>query len=154
MRCQLSTHHGGAHYGLIHDLGAYGTALWLRWHGRAEVESKVLPDCPVVAQEADGEGCCLFIGHAGQHTWEDPLEETPTRDSIPDGGSRVAVAPPTTSRRSHLPRNESCGDCGGSGTNSSGKTCGTCDGLGGIHCRVGPHGLHTTSRPVIRKEGR
>ncbi len=51
------------------------------------------------------------------------------------------------------PRNESCGDCGGSGADSSGKSCGTCNGLGEIHCRVGRRGLRVPSRSMIRKEG-
>jgi hypothetical protein len=51
------------------------------------------------------------------------------------------------------PRNESCGDCGGSGADSSGKSCGSCNGLGEIHCRVGRRGLRVPSRSMIRKEG-
>ncbi|MBT2526653.1 hypothetical protein J7E91_14755 [Streptomyces sp. ISL-99] len=51
------------------------------------------------------------------------------------------------------PRNESCGDCGGSGADSSGKTCGTCNGLGEIHCRAGRQGARVPSRSMIRKEG-
>ncbi|MFE9302540.1 hypothetical protein [Streptomyces sp. NPDC006856] len=74
VQCQLSAH-DGEHYGLLADAGAYGTALWLRWHGTDEAELVVLPDCPVAAPGPDGEGCCLFADHAMQHTWEDALEE-------------------------------------------------------------------------------
>ncbi|MFF2567492.1 hypothetical protein [Streptomyces sp. NPDC058084] len=75
VQCQLPAHDAGDHYGLLADVGEYGTALWLRWHGRGEVELVVLPDCPVAAPGPDGEGCCLFADHADQHTWEDALEE-------------------------------------------------------------------------------
>ncbi|MFI6419471.1 hypothetical protein ACIBG6_19015 [Streptomyces sp. NPDC050842] len=51
------------------------------------------------------------------------------------------------------PRNESCWDCGGSGADSSGKTCGTCNGLGEIHCHAGHQGARVPSRSMIRKEG-
>ncbi|MDQ0934513.1 hypothetical protein [Streptomyces turgidiscabies] len=74
VQCQLSAHDDGEHYGLLDDVGEYGTALWLRWLGRAEVELVVLPDCPVVAPGLDGEGCCLFADHTERHTWEDTLE--------------------------------------------------------------------------------
>ncbi|WP_371630089.1 hypothetical protein OG892_22380 [Streptomyces sp. NBC_00341] len=73
VQCQLSAHEG-EHFGLLTDTCAYGTALWLRWHGTDEAELVVLPDCPVVAPGPDGEGCCLFAGHAEQHTWEDALK--------------------------------------------------------------------------------
>ncbi|MFF3839999.1 hypothetical protein [Streptomyces sp. NPDC001930] len=56
-------------------------------------------------------------------------------------------------RRLRPPRNASCGDCGGSGANSSGKTCGTCNGLGDIHCLAGRQGAHVLPRSMIRKEG-
>jgi hypothetical protein len=56
-------------------------------------------------------------------------------------------------RRLRPPHNESCGDCGGSGANSSGKTCGTCNGLGEIHCRAGRPGPRVPSHSMIRKEG-
>ncbi|GGY78679.1 hypothetical protein CP967_10380 [Streptomyces nitrosporeus] len=75
VQCQLPAHDEDEHFGLLADIGAYGTALWLRWHGTDEVELVVLPDCPVAAPGPDGEGCCLFAGHAEQHTWEDALEE-------------------------------------------------------------------------------
>ncbi|MEU1893459.1 hypothetical protein [Streptomyces pristinaespiralis] len=75
VQCQLSAHDEGQHFGLLTDAGAYGTALWLRWHGTDEAELVVLPDCPVAAPGPDGEGCCLFADHAKQHTWEDALEE-------------------------------------------------------------------------------
>lgn len=42
---------------------------------------------------------------------------------------------------------------GGSGANSSGKTCGTCNGLGEIHRRAGRRGARVLSRSMIRKEG-
>ncbi len=74
VQCQLSAHEG-EHFGLLTDACAYGTALWLRWHGTDEAELVVLSDCAVVAPGPDGEGCCLFAGHAKQHTWEDALEE-------------------------------------------------------------------------------
>ncbi len=51
------------------------------------------------------------------------------------------------------PRNESCRDCGGTGSNSSGKTCGVCNGLGEIHCFVGRQSARLSSRSMIRKEG-
>jgi hypothetical protein len=75
VRCQLSAHYEGEHFGLLTDASAYGTALWLRWHGTDEAELVVLPDCLVAAPVPDGEGCCLFADHAKQHTWEDALEE-------------------------------------------------------------------------------
>ncbi|MFD3792650.1 hypothetical protein [Streptomyces cyaneofuscatus] len=77
VRCQLSVHDDGQHSGLLTDTGTYGTALWLRWHGTEEAELVVLPDCPVTAPGPDGEGCCLFAGHAQQHIWEDALKEVP-----------------------------------------------------------------------------
>ncbi|MFF2325622.1 MULTISPECIES: hypothetical protein [unclassified Streptomyces] len=77
VQCQLSAHDDGEHYGLLDDLDEYGTALWLRWQERTEVEVAVLPDCSVAAPEPDGEGCCLFAGHPEQHTWEDTSEEAP-----------------------------------------------------------------------------
>ncbi|MFB7609878.1 hypothetical protein [Streptomyces gardneri] len=75
MQCQLSAHDGREHFGLLNDLGEYGTALWLRWREKTDVDLVVLPDCPVVAPGPDGEGCCLFAGHLEQHTWEHNLEE-------------------------------------------------------------------------------
>ncbi|MFE4058376.1 hypothetical protein ACFXP3_19155 [Streptomyces sp. NPDC059096] len=75
VQCLLSTHDDGQHSGLLTDACAYGTALWLRWHGTDETELVVLPDCPVTAPGPDGEGCCLFADHTAQHTWEDALEE-------------------------------------------------------------------------------
>ncbi len=74
VQCQLSAH-DGEHFGLLADAGAFGTALWLRWHGADQAQLVVVPDCPVAAPGPDGEGCCLFAGHAKQHTWEDALEE-------------------------------------------------------------------------------
>ncbi|WP_037801399.1 hypothetical protein [Streptomyces sp. LaPpAH-108] len=75
VQCQLATHDDGEHYGLLHDVGEYGFALWLRWCGSTDVESVALPDCPAIAPGPDGEGCCLFVGHIERHTWEDTLEE-------------------------------------------------------------------------------
>jgi hypothetical protein len=72
--CHLSAHADGWHYGLVAELEEYGIALWLRWHGTTEVALVVLPDCPVAAPGPGGDGCCLFAGHAGQHTWQDTLE--------------------------------------------------------------------------------
>ncbi|MFJ5739576.1 hypothetical protein [Streptomyces microflavus] len=77
VQCQLSAHDDGDHFGLLTDTCAYGTALWLRWHGTTDAELVVLPDCPVAAPGPDGGGCCLFAGHAEQHTWEDTPEEVP-----------------------------------------------------------------------------
>ncbi|MFJ4870769.1 hypothetical protein [Streptomyces sp. NPDC088757] len=77
VQCQLSAHEDGDHFGLLSDAGPYGTAVWLRWHGTGEAEPVVLPDCLVAAPGPDGEGCCLFAGHAKQHTWEDAPEEIP-----------------------------------------------------------------------------
>ncbi|MFJ4032285.1 hypothetical protein [Streptomyces griseoluteus] len=71
LQCQLSTHDHGEHYGLIDDSGERGTALWLRWNGRSEVELLTLPDCPAATPGPDSEGCCLFAHHTGQHSWED-----------------------------------------------------------------------------------
>lgn len=75
VQCQLSTHDGDEHYGLIDDLAEYGTAWWLIWHGSAEVQLVALPDCPVISPGPDGDGCCLYVGHPEQHTWEDIVEE-------------------------------------------------------------------------------
>ncbi|WTG18339.1 hypothetical protein OG945_16135 [Streptomyces decoyicus] len=77
VQCQLCTHRDGQHHGLLEDL-EYGTALWFRWDG-PDVELVVLPDCPVVGPGPDGEACCLFADHAGQHTWEEAhfVEEVP-----------------------------------------------------------------------------
>ncbi|MFE5829787.1 hypothetical protein ACFQ8W_05990 [Streptomyces sp. NPDC056508] len=77
VQCQLSAHDGGDHFGLLSDTGAYETALWLRWCDTGEAELVVLPDCPVAAPGPDGEGCCLFVDHAKQHTWDDALAEVP-----------------------------------------------------------------------------
>ncbi|MFE2290588.1 hypothetical protein [Streptomyces sp. NPDC059452] len=77
VRCQLSVHDEGEHFGLLTDTGAYGTALWLRWCGTGEAELVVLPDCPVATPGPDGDGCRLFADHTAQHTWESALEEVP-----------------------------------------------------------------------------
>ncbi|MFJ3503952.1 MULTISPECIES: hypothetical protein [unclassified Streptomyces] len=77
VQCQLSAHDNGDHFGLISDTGPYGTALWLRWCDTGEAALVVLPDCPVAAPGPDGEGCCLFVDHAKQHTWEETPEEVP-----------------------------------------------------------------------------
>ncbi|MGV9320426.1 hypothetical protein [Streptomyces sp. NPDC003660] len=66
----MSTHDHGEHYGLLDDSDERGTALWLRWSGRSEVELLPLPDCPTVTPGPDSEGCCLFAHHSGQHSWE------------------------------------------------------------------------------------
>lgn len=57
-------------------------------------------------------------------------------------------------RRLRPPLNQNCEDCGGSGADSSGKSCGTCNGLGEIYCRAGRQGAREPSRSMIRKEGR
>ncbi len=75
VRCQLSAHDESEHFGLLTDSGAYGTALWLRWHGPDEAQVVVLPDCPVAAPGPDGDGCRLFADHTAQHTWQDAVEE-------------------------------------------------------------------------------
>ncbi|WP_370413884.1 hypothetical protein [Streptomyces fradiae] len=75
VQCQLPVHVGDDHYGLLTDVGEYGTALWLRWRGSAEAELAVLSDCSVVAPGPDRDGCCLFAGHSTHHTWEDAPEE-------------------------------------------------------------------------------
>ncbi|MFJ8848007.1 hypothetical protein ACIRFF_34480 [Streptomyces cyaneofuscatus] len=77
VQCQLSAHDDGQHSGLLTDAEAYGTALWLRWHGTDDAQLVLLSDCPVTAPGPDGEGCCLFADHAKQHTWEDALKEVP-----------------------------------------------------------------------------
>ncbi|MGW0706653.1 hypothetical protein ACWD4G_11950 [Streptomyces sp. NPDC002643] len=65
----------------------------------------------------------------------------------------MATAPSTLTRCTLPPRNESCGDCGGSGADSSGKSCGTCNGLGEIYCRVADRqGVRVPSRVSIRKD--
>ncbi|MFB8138642.1 hypothetical protein [Streptomyces parvus] len=70
VQCQLSAHEGEKHYGLLAEVDEYGTALWLRWHGTA-TDLITLQDCPAAGPEPDGEGCCLFVGHPEQHTWQD-----------------------------------------------------------------------------------
>ncbi|MFT9665526.1 hypothetical protein ACMZ5F_08810 [Streptomyces rhizosphaericola] len=79
VRCQLSAHDEGEHFGLLADTGTYGTALWLRWHGPDEARLVVLPDCPATAPGPDGDGCRLFAGHTAHHTWQDGMEQTPER---------------------------------------------------------------------------
>ncbi|WP_406149657.1 hypothetical protein [Streptomyces sp. NBC_01012] len=69
VRCQLPAHATGEHHGLVDDL-EYDTALWLRWQG-TDVALAVLRDCPAAGPAPDGEGCCLFLDHAGRHTWAD-----------------------------------------------------------------------------------
>lgn len=71
--CQLSTHECEEHYGLLAEIDEYGTALWLRWQG-AVTDMVVLQDCPASSAGPDGQGCCLFTGHPGQHTWEGARE--------------------------------------------------------------------------------
>lgn len=73
VQCQLANHQSGDHYGFLDDTGTYGAARWLRWQRHSEPSMSVLPDCPVVAPGPDGEGCCLFSGHSGEHTWEGSL---------------------------------------------------------------------------------
>ncbi|MDI7785174.1 MULTISPECIES: hypothetical protein [Streptomyces] len=77
VRCQLSAHDEdeGERFGLLTDTGAYGTALWLRWHRPDEAQVVMLPDCPVAAPGPDGDGCRLFADHTAQHTWQDGMEE-------------------------------------------------------------------------------
>ncbi|WTG62073.1 hypothetical protein OH797_18625 [Streptomyces anulatus] len=72
VQCHLSAHEGDEHYGLLAELGQYGTALWLRWHG-SDVDVAVLPDCPVIGtgSGSGGDACCLFAGHVERHSWED-----------------------------------------------------------------------------------
>ncbi|MFD7548155.1 hypothetical protein ACFV0R_21595 [Streptomyces sp. NPDC059578] len=65
---------------------------------------------------------------------------------------RVAAAPSTLTRPLRPSRNESCGDCGGSGADSSGKSCGTRNGLGEIYCRVDHQAARVPLRFSIRKE--
>ncbi|MFJ3188271.1 hypothetical protein [Streptomyces halstedii] len=69
VRCQLSAHDTGEHYGLLDDL-EYGTALWLHWC-ETDVALAVLPDCPTVGAGPDREGCRLFLDHAERHAWVD-----------------------------------------------------------------------------------
>ncbi|MEU0759465.1 hypothetical protein ABZ351_07295 [Streptomyces microflavus] len=76
VQCQLSTHESDEHYGLLAELDTYDTALWLRWRGEY-VDLVALRDCPAAGPGPDGEGCCLFAGHAEQHTWEGTPEEVP-----------------------------------------------------------------------------
>lgn len=93
VQCQLSAHDDATHHGLLDDV-EYGTALWLRWRGRTEVELVVLPDCPAVGaghDRDDGDACCLFADHVEQHTWQDTLKEIPVHQLI--------ASPPTPTRR-------------------------------------------------------
>ncbi|MEU6817066.1 hypothetical protein [Streptomyces sp. NPDC046860] len=69
VRCQLSEHRTGDHYGFLDD-AEYATASWLRWSGD-EAEPAVLADCPVTSAGTAWEGCCLFYGHGGRHTWDE-----------------------------------------------------------------------------------
>lgn len=77
VQCQLSAHGEGEHYGLVGDLGEYGTALWVRWSEMTAVDQVTLPDCPATAPGRDGDACCLFVGHSDRHTWEEAPEEVP-----------------------------------------------------------------------------
>ncbi|GAA2260196.1 hypothetical protein GCM10010232_59000 [Streptomyces amakusaensis] len=70
VQCQLLAHDDSDHHGFLAELDEYATALWLRWHGEAKVKLVALTDCPLTGPGPDAEGCCLFAGHAGQHTWE------------------------------------------------------------------------------------
>nr|WP_308288154.1 hypothetical protein [Streptomyces corallincola] len=76
VQCQLAPHENDEHYGFLADLSAYGTALWLHWTGSTKATLAALSDCPVSAPAPDGDGCCLFGGHGGRHTWESEQKET------------------------------------------------------------------------------
>jgi len=65
---------------------------------------------------------------------------------------RLITARTSPAARARLATN-SAGTAAGSGANSSGKTCGTCNGLGGIHCRTGHQKSPMPSHAAIRKEG-
>jgi len=67
--CSLEEWHGGSHYGLALDLPGEDTgSVWAVWSGETPV-LLLRPDCP--ASSADGmDGCGLFAGHSGRHTWE------------------------------------------------------------------------------------
>ncbi|MER6089601.1 hypothetical protein [Streptomyces bluensis] len=155
----MSAHDDGEHYGLLDDASEYGTALWLRWRGSTEVELVVLPDCPVVAPGPDGDGCCLFADHFEQHSWEGRPGGALAHQLIasPHNGTfLVACRDPRGGMQTWRllpPLNESCRDCGGSGADSSGKSCGSCNGLGEIYCRASRQGLRVPSHSMIRKEG-
>ncbi|MFE2294577.1 hypothetical protein [Streptomyces sp. NPDC059452] len=73
VQCQLPAHESNEHHGLLAELATYGTALWLRWRGTG-TDLIALPDCPVAGPGTDGEGCCLFAGHAELHTWQNAPE--------------------------------------------------------------------------------
>ncbi|GGY32382.1 hypothetical protein GCM10010342_19080 [Streptomyces anulatus] len=77
---------GDEHYGLLAELGQYGTALWLRWHG-SDVDVAVLPDCPVIGtgsgSGSGGDACGLFAGHVERHSWA----EAPPQRALSPGGS-------------------------------------------------------------------
>ncbi|WP_189820937.1 hypothetical protein [Streptomyces finlayi] len=70
VRCDLSEHEEGEHFGLIDSLHR-GYALWAKW-ADAEVELAELGDCDVTQPAPARDGCCLFAGHGGGHTWESP----------------------------------------------------------------------------------
>ncbi|MFG3124235.1 hypothetical protein ACGFYO_19825 [Streptomyces sp. NPDC048201] len=69
VQCQLSEHRTGDHHGFLDD-AEYATASWLRWSSTG-AELVVLADCPVTSTGAPAEGCCLFGGHGGRHTWDE-----------------------------------------------------------------------------------
>ncbi|MFE1819667.1 hypothetical protein ACFW9S_11765 [Streptomyces anulatus] len=69
VQCHLSAHEGDQHYGLLAELGQYGTALWLRWHGPPE-------PIPITGQSGStatstSDACCLLAGHVERHSWEE-----------------------------------------------------------------------------------
>ncbi|WP_411103349.1 hypothetical protein [Streptomyces sp. cmx-4-9] len=70
VQCLLSGSHDGPHFGLLDSL-EYGLALWARWL-RGAVDSLELYDCAESGPAPGPPGCCLFAGHVGRHTWEEP----------------------------------------------------------------------------------
>lgn len=75
--CQLQARHVTPHYATVMELDGPTTgAVWVRWADDADVRLVVLPDCPV-SHPSGSEGCGMFSGHPGGHTWElrDPLQE-------------------------------------------------------------------------------
>ncbi|MEU6482409.1 hypothetical protein [Streptomyces sp. NPDC046887] len=77
VQCQLGAHGDGEHFGLLDDEQEYGTALWLRWRGE-QSSLAVLADCPAVGSGPGKEGCGLFAGHGGPHTWESGAATVPS----------------------------------------------------------------------------
>jgi hypothetical protein len=69
--CSLEAHATGDHHGSVMELdGVHAGCVWTRWTGdHLPTTVFVLPDCEVTS--SDGmDGCGIFGGHPGAHTWE------------------------------------------------------------------------------------